>query len=198
MATLITNDTLANLDTMRLPELWALHVELFGEPTRNPNKPSLVRKLTEAIEARLAAGETAKDAPVTEANDTADAPLAQDAQADEGEEPVRLTKLSVDELRARYREVLGRDTSSVSKAYLIWKLREAAKGRIPLGPRTSTRGDGPAPDMMVLPLRMEREAVEAMDEAWKRLGLKSRTDLFRWALRAYFQGAGEAEVASRM
>ena len=52
--------------------------------------------------------------------------------------------------------------------------------------------------MMVLPLRMERETVEAMDDAWKRLGLKNRTDLFRCALRAYFQSAGETEVAARM
>lgn len=37
-----------------------------------------------------------------------------------------------------------------------------------------------------------------MDDAWRRLGIKNRMDLFRTALRAYFHGAGEAEVAERM
>ena len=193
----ITKDTLANLDTMRLPELWAVYEEVFGETTKNPNKTSLVRKITTAIEARDA-GEPNPPATDNETAATATATETETASP-AGDEPVRLTKLSVDELRERYREVIGRPTSSTAKSYLVWKLREAAKGRIPVGPRTTTRhADGEAKDMMVLPLRMERADVEAMDDAWKRLGLKNRTDLFRFALRAYFQGAGESEVAARL
>lgn len=215
----ITKDTMMKLDTMRLPELWALHVEVFGEATRNPNKKSLVRKLADAMALKLAAeieaGTTAEAANPATAEPEGEHDVAQqpdDDGADDGADdaaghadaadaeatPVRLTKLTVEELQARYREVIGRDTSSSDKAYLVWKLREAAKGRVPVGPRTTTHREGPAAEMMVLPLRMERDAVEAMDEAWKRLGLKNRMDLFRCALRAYFQGAGETDVAARL
>lgn len=68
-----------------------------------------------------------------------------------------------------------------------------------VGPRETTKREGGAEkDVQVLPLRMERADVEAMGEAWRWLGLKSRTEMIRCALRAYFAGAGEAEVASRL
>ena len=57
---------------------------------------------------------------------------------DDAPKETPLTKLSVEELRLRYVEVIGRDTSSTNKAYLVWKLREAAKGKIPIGPRQRT------------------------------------------------------------
>lgn len=315
----ITNETLATLDDLRLPDLWALWVEIHGEPTRNPNRKSLIARLRPEIEARLALaalpelviGDTVEVAqgwdgagtrgtvkevipmpeggptllvewadgswtptrairvrriqreapaepraeaapaaePVPEATETsaqepaapttanaalegepvggaaasssepeqAAAPVSIDVAADtpanspaaapgtdaDGGAPTptatpeekKLSKMTVAELQIRYREVIGRDTGSTNKAYLVWKLREAAKGRIPVGPRTAAHREGPAPDMMVLPLRMEREVVEAMDEAWKRLGIKNRMDLFRTALRTCFEGAGEADVA---
>ncbi len=37
--------------------------------------------------------------------------------------------------------------------------------------------------------------VDRLDEAWARLGLRSRMDLFRAALRTYLANAGEMEVA---
>ncbi len=48
----------------------------------------------------------------------------------------------------------------------------------------------------MLPLRMEASVVSKLDEAWARLGLKSRTELIRRALQAYVAGAGEHEVAA--
>lgn len=46
----------------------------------------------------------------------------------------KLTKLSVGELQAMYREVVGRETRSSDSAYLVWKLRQAQKGRVRVGP----------------------------------------------------------------
>ena len=82
------------------------------------------------------------------------------------------------------------------KRYLVWKIREAQRGRVPVGPRRGRRTDGEAADFKVLPLRMEAEQVERLDEARERLGLKSRMDLFRRALHAYLETAGEADVAA--
>ncbi|MDH5641368.1 MAG: hypothetical protein OEY28_08745, partial [Nitrospira sp.] len=110
----------------------------------------------------------------------------------------KLNKLSVTELQTRYLEVVGRPTGSSHKRYLVWKIREAQKGRIPVGqraPRSATT-EGTDAEIKILPLRMESSLVEQLDAARERLGLKSRMDLFRKALGAYLAGVGEIELAA--
>jgi hypothetical protein len=50
--------------------------------------------------------------------------------------------------------------------------------------------------LMVLPVRMEAGVVVRLDEVWRRLGHKSRTEVFHKALVTYFLSAGETEVAA--
>ena len=50
----------------------------------------------------------------------------------------------------------------------------------------------------MLPLRLEAEFVAMIDEAWKRLRFRSRTEFFRRALGMYLASVGEAEVAGMM
>lgn len=197
------------LNDMRLPDLQARYAEVLGEETRAPNRTFLIRRITEALEAAGEAApadeqptdtdavETTADAPTdasTEGGEITAEAGADDASDAEGDAP--LTKMSVPDLQARYREVVGRDTSSSNKRYLVWKIREAQRGRVPVGPRRGRRTDGEAADFKVLPLRMEAEQVERLDEARERLGLKSRMDLFRRALHAYLETAGETDVAA--
>jgi hypothetical protein len=159
--------TLESLSKLRLPELQARFAEIVGEPTRSPNKTFLLRRIGEALEARE---QQTNDAPTTPASATTEAgPKA------------KLTKLSVAELQAMYREVVGRETRSSDSAYLVWKLRQAQKGRIRVGP-IERRGPGDAADVKVLPLRMTAAEVEALDDAWRRLGFKSRTAMIRRAI----------------
>ncbi|MCA9560757.1 MAG: ribbon-helix-helix protein, CopG family, partial [Myxococcales bacterium] len=171
------------------------------------NRTFLIRRITEALEtageavpageqpAHTDAAETQADTPTEASNEGDDTTAtADDVGEDAGDTP--LTKMSVPDLQARYREVVGRDTSSSNKRYLVWKIREAQRGRVPVGPRRGRRTDGEAADFKVLPLRMEAEQVERLDEARERLGLKSRMDLFRRALHAYLETAGEADVAA--
>lgn len=159
--------TLESLSKLRLPDLQARFAEIVGEPTRSPNKAFLLRRIGEALEARE---QRASEAPTTPATSTTEA-----------SPKVKLTKLSVAELQAMYREVVGRPSSSSSSAYLVWKLRQAQKGRIRLGP-VERRAPGDAADVKVLPLRMTAAEVEALDEAWRRLGFKSRTAMFKKAI----------------
>jgi hypothetical protein len=112
--------TLESLADMRLPELQARFAEIVGEPTRSPNKTFLLRRITEALETREREA-TAKPTPPT----TVSEPTAA---------KVKLTKLSVAEIQAMYREVVGRETRSSNSAYLVWKLRQAQKGRVRVGP----------------------------------------------------------------
>ena len=110
-------------------------------------------------------------------------------------EKERLTKRSVPELQALYAEVVGRPTGSSNSRYLIWKIRQARKGRIPIGPARRRYQEGEARSFKVLPLRMEAEVVARLDEARSRLGLPSRMALFRQSLHEYLTRAGEHEVA---
>lgn len=161
-----TRRTLESLSKLRLPELQARFAEIVGEPTRSPNKTFLVRRIGEALEAR----ELQANAEATTPTTTMTGPAAK----------VKLTKLSVAELQAMYREVVGRETRSSDSAYLVWKLRQAQKGRVRVGP--IERRSGGTCDVKVLPLRMTTAEVAALDQAWRRLGFKSRTAMIRKAI----------------
>ena len=89
--------------------------------------------------------------------------------------------MSVEELKAKYLEVVKRPTGSDSKAYLVWKIREAEKGRVPVGPRKGRQSKGEPNDMRILPVRLEAAVVDKMDEAWRSRGIKNRMEFFRSA-----------------
>jgi hypothetical protein len=195
-----TKKQIASLDKKKLNELQARFAEVIGKKTRSPNRKFLVRKITEALQAAgSGAGEKAATPSASTATETAVATNSATTAAPTTEQlvenvPEKLTKLTVPQLQARYLNVVGRSTGSSNKAYLVWKLREAQKGRIPIGPRKSTQRDDVT--FKILPLRMEATIVDKLDEAWKRHGLHSRMDLFRKSLHDYLAGAGETEVAA--
>ncbi len=178
-------DALAEL---RLPDLQERFAELVGEETRCPNKTYLLRRIREALEARAAEPAPATDEPAHEPTP------ATDESATE-EDDLRLRDLDVEQLRARYVEVVGRATSSHDRRYLIWKIRQAQQGKVPVGPVGRRQPGDPPIEQKVLPLRMPAATVEALDEVWRRRGLKSRMDLFRHALDQYLTGLGEGDAA---
>jgi hypothetical protein len=104
-----------------------------------------------------------------------------------------LSKLSVEELHAMYKEVVGRETGSSNSAYLIWKIREAQNGRIRIGPRLR-ESKGP---QAVLSVRVDEDAVELLDAAWRKHGMHSRNDLVLRALGRELRELGEREAAAR-
>ena len=195
-----TRKEIKTLEKMRLPELWARFAEVTGETTKAPNRKFLIRRITEALVASDTAEAKAVAAPDAESQttikNTAKAEPTGKTKADTDDGDVKLTKLSIEELQAKYREVIQRETSSTNRAYLIWKLREAQKGRIPIGPRRNRSAHGESADFKILPLRMEADLVTRLDEARERLGLKSRVELFRRALHGYLDGEGETDVAA--
>src|SRR5690606_23453509 len=114
------------MEGLRLPDLQAKFQEIVGEATRSPNKKILLRRIAEALEAQeREAAEAASAVEETE-------PAAAETATANGEP--KLTKLSVEELQQLYTEVVGRNTGSSDKRYLVWKIREAKKGRIKTGP----------------------------------------------------------------
>ena len=187
------------LEKLRLPELWERFTELTGETSRSPNKKFLIRRIREARETKETepAAEPKRPArPKTPQKATAKngSRSKAPAKAKSSTEDTPLTKLSVAELQQRYREVVERSTGSSNAPYLIWKIRQAQKGRIRVGPARQ-RSSGAPGDFKVLPLRLETESVDQLDAARERLGLPSRTELIRRALHAFLLEAGEARVA---
>jgi hypothetical protein len=168
---------------MKLNELQAKFAEVTGETTRSPNKTFLARGIIEALKANDASAKA--DAPQASAPGAqAEATARAEATAVDG----KLTRLEVPELQARYLEVVGRPTGSTNQSYLLWKIREAQKGRIPLGPRKNAHREGVT--FKVLPLRMEAATVDKLDEAWRSRGIKSRTEFFRGTLGHYLKHIG--------
>ena len=130
------------------------------------------------------------------APDEESAPETPDAAPPEAEPAPRLRDLDVEGLRTRYLEVVGRGTGSYDRRYLIWKIRQAQQGRVPVGPvRRRQPGEAPV-EHKVLPLRMPAATVDALDEVWRRRGLASRMDLFRCALDHYLTHLGESDAAA--
>ena len=124
----------------------------------------------------------AADAPVEDADAATEAPAK------------RKRDMTIDDLRAEYARVIGRETTSTDRRYLCWKLAEAAKGRIPIGP-TTRRAARPAADMQVLPLGMLRDTVAKLDAAAKDMGFKSRSALIRAAIVALLR-TGTTDVTN--
>src|SRR5690606_26123667 len=108
---------LDDLRALRLPELQARFVEIVGEETRCPNKTYLLRRIGEALEARAALATPVENVIASATTPIDDARTEQDG--------ARLQDLDVEQLRARYLDVVGRGTGSHDKRYLIWKIRQA-------------------------------------------------------------------------
>jgi hypothetical protein len=180
-----------------LPELQARYAEVVGEETRAPNKTFLIRRIVTALESHAAREEAAEAtaAPAKTKKAKKLKTAVEDQDGNESESSEQKNELSVEQLRERYHEVVGRDTASHDSRYLRWKIRQAEQGKIPVGPTRTRRGDGVERDFKVLPVRMEADLVERLDEAWQRQGLKSRMELFRVSLSKYMTSIGEDEVA---
>jgi hypothetical protein len=172
-----------NIEKLRLPELQARFAEVVGEPTRSPNKKFLLRCIAEALEAQTASRDAGNAAPRAE-------------QATSPGPRGRFAAMSVEELQAKYLEVVGRSTGSDDRRYLVWKIREAEKGRIPVGPRKTRARDGEPLDVKILPVRLEATLVERMDDAWRTRGIKNRMEFFRRALGHYLTHLGAEDVAT--
>lgn len=114
-----------------------------------------------------------------------------------------LSQLKLPALWARYAEVVGQPNRSPNKTFLVRAIlaameREAAVQQH--GASVARRKSGRREDVafQVLPVRIESNLVQQLDEAWRRHGLRSRMDLFRHALSEYLQSIGETEVAERL
>jgi len=198
--TVKTKSKKENLAALGLPALWERFKEATGETTKSPNKKFLVRRIEEALAARATESEPAS-APQPPAKRTARpsesvVATTEPTDIDPPKTRGRFASMTVEELQAKYLEVVQRPTSSVARTYLIWKIREAEKGRIPVGPRKTRERSGEPLDVKILPLRIEADVANKMDEAWRARGIKSRMEFLRGAIGAYLTQLGARDVAA--
>lgn len=186
------------LETMNLTELRARYREVVGEETRSPNKKHLIRRIEETLAAKKQRAPTRR--ATATAPSTPPAPAARAATSAEGAQPTRqrgrFASMTIGELQAKYREVVGRPTSSSNPSYLQWKIREAEAGRVPVGPRPEremkVREDG----NRVLPFSFDAEAVKALDKTWREAGFPSRRSFVMHALHNKLTAMGATETAA--
>jgi len=185
-----------NLAALALPALWERFNEATGETTKSPNKKFLVRRIEEALATRAA-----EPAPVEESQRSARATSAPEPETTLAESAPpkprgRFASMTIEELQTKYLEVVGRSTGSDDRRYLIWKIREAEKGRINVGPRKTRERNGEPLDVKILPLRLEADVADKMDEAWRAKGIKNRMEFFRGAIGHYLAHLGAADAAA--
>lgn len=168
------------LGELRLPELQAKFLEIVGESTRAPNRTFLLRRIREALESKALAPK-------------ASAPKTPKASASPAREKSGLTKLTVEELQQRYLQEVGRATDSDNKSYLIWKIRQARKGKVRVGPAREPKHEPGS--TQVVPLTLSRDTVAELDKVVERTELKSRADLMKRALHDFLRIKGYGQVA---
>jgi hypothetical protein len=190
-----TRNTAAALEALRLPELRARYQEVLGKPARSPNRTHLIRRILEAsasAPARRKSAEAAppkpKAKPSTKARAAAPTPPAKPERG-------RYRDMTIEELQQKYVEVIGRATGSSERSYLIWKLREAEKGRIRTGPRPERPRKSDS-DMQIVPLRLEATVVERVDRTWRDRSIPNRTEFLRRAMAHYLRHLGAADTAA--
>jgi len=82
-----------------------------------------------------------------------------------------------------------------ARSYILWKIREAEKGRIPIGPRKTRTHSSEPLDVKIVPLRIETKVVERLDDVWRLRGIPSRMEFFRRALKHYLTHLGAKDAA---
>lgn len=194
-----TKATKENLAALGLPALWERFKQATGETTKSPNKKFLVRRIEEALAAR--AVEPAPAEPQRPTRTSTGATLVPELETTVAESTPpkargRFASMTIDELQTKYLEVVGRSTGSDDRRYLIWKIREAEKGRINVGPRKTRARDGEPLDVKILPLRLEADVADKMDEAWRAKGIKNRMEFFRGAIGHYLAHLGARDAAA--
>jgi len=206
------------LENMRLPELQRRYLEIVGEESRCPNKAFLIRRIRQTLDGEAPNEEAVTEqveipadeqSPTTEEPASAAVPPApvialkrRKAQTAVAQDKVRgrFKSMTIEELQAMYLDRVGRATGSDNRSYLVWKIREAEEGRIPIGPRSArqarqARQEGNS-KVRILPIRLEEQVVEKMDAAWRGQGMKTRMEFFRRAIGQYLAQIGESDVAA--
>lgn len=162
-----------------------------GEPAANPEEVAAAPEETPTAEEHAEPSQQSAQPRKRARKNTSE--VANAGRAVRG----RFKSMTVEELQAMYLQKVGRPTGSTDKAYLIWKIREAEKGRIPIGPReTRSAEQQGATDVRILPLRLDVNAVEQMDAAWRAHGMKTRMEFFRRALGHYLEHIGAHDAAA--
>lgn len=197
-----------NLAALGLPALRERFQEATGESSRSPNRKYLIRRIEEARAAGVTAAlhpavaETPHPAPRDEsASEPAPsapetAPVTPPTASTPPKQRGRFASMTIEELQAKYLDVVGRPSQSSARDYLIWKIREAEKGRITIGPRKARAHDGEPLDVKIIPLRLEAAVVDKMDAAWRTRGIKNRMQFFRDAIGHYLAHLGAADAAA--
>ena len=188
------------LKDMTTAELHARLKAVSGRAYKATNRTWLVDKITEVEAANTKAGKAkakaiaaeaaprgratrrnrsaAATAPTDELSDTT--PAAADASPEtDVKARHKWAAMSTEDLQAKYLATVGRATESDDRGYLIWKIREAANGKIRTGPSVRRANGEPTTPVT---MRIADETLAALDEVWRRRGYRSRLQLLSHAI----------------
>jgi hypothetical protein len=160
-------------------------------PSPEPAEPPGIAPSTDdsdtmgAIEQHTEADSPSTPEPTAPEPTETDAPNAPEPSALPKPPRGRFRGMTVEELQHRHVEIVGRPSGSENKGYLVWKIREAEKGHVPLGKLNGRGSRGEPACVKVLPLRLESATIARLDETWRKHGIKNRTAFLRSAIEHY-------------
>ena len=189
-----------------LPELWALFEQATGETSRAPNKKFLVRHIIASADHGKEAGKQARSTLPGRAGNEAKGPKRPRSKSNaanaESTQPKsrkasRLKGMTTEQLRAAYVRVVGRPTGSKDDAYLRWKINQAEKGKVPVGPRKSA-AEGEPTELMTIAIRIQRGAVRGLDRIVESKGHGSREALMKKTIKKMLTSHKDTTAAAYM
>lgn len=190
------------LEALPLEDLQEIATKTYGKTCGDKNRKRIIERLIKTAEGQddVASAEVedtwarvAQIAPPQIETPKKERKAKKASEPKQPKEPK--VQATIDELQAKYLEVVGRSTGSMNRNYLRWKISQAVAGKVPTGPRTR-KAPG---DYQVLPVRVPKAAVEELDDAWKAMGRNSRQQFIIDALIDFCEklGAPAAVAALR-
>lgn len=188
------------LESMNLTELRARYREVVGKETRSSNKQFLLRHIEAALATKKQLSPARRVTATTPSTPPPTPPIQATPSAEEAPSPPRqrgrFAGMSLQQLQAKYREVVGRPTGSDNASYLQWKIREAEAGRVSVGPRPERNAKVRKDGKRVIPLSFDADKLTALDKAWRDAGFPSRTRFVMHALHGALTAICATEAAA--
>ena len=167
-----------NIAALGLPALWERFKEATGETTKSPNKKFLVRRIEEALAARVVEPAPAEESQRPTRTSARATPVPDpETTLTESTPPKprgRFASMTIEELQTKYLEVVGRATGSDDRRYV--ELTDMGSRRVPRrvlprrAPRTTPHNSAAFSDGMILRFPRTEACMATGAASWRSQG----------------------------
>ena len=167
-----------NLAALGLPALWERFKEATGETTKSPNKKFLVRRIEEALAARVVEPAPAEESQRPTRTSARATPVPDpETTLTESTPPKprgRFASMTIEELQTKYLEVVGRATGSDDRRYVelrdMWSRGSARRVLPGKSPRAAPHNRALSGGRMTLRFPLREACMATSAGSWRSQG----------------------------